>query len=177
MKLFFIIPYLMFMSFLSHGYSAIKLNDGINYLTLKDDNATIIIFSAIFNNNTSHSNHTVTFFVKNNNNWSIIPSPDDNGFIWSDFILSASGIKIANFRLYKNKDQYYIVKGVKVTSHSHEDLTDSTKVNFTGYKLSTNQSDPGVSNYFWLFLGSYITNDTYIDIDDAFNFLDMRFFK
>lgn len=177
MKLFVITCYLMFMSFFSQGHSAINLNDGINYLTLKDDAATIIIFSARFNNNTSHSNHTVTFFIKKNNNWSIIPSPDDSGFVWSDFSLSASGTKIANFRLYKNKEQYYIVKGVKVTSHNHEDLTDSTKVNFTGYKLSKNQSDPGVSDYFWFFLGSYITNDTYMDIDDAFNFFDMSFLK
>lgn len=86
----------------SAEYSKVMLKKGVNMLDVNGDGLKDIVIDAIFDNNTSHPNHTMTIFIKNKNGeYNIIPVPNDTGFTWSDFSLSASTIKITNYQLYK----------------------------------------------------------------------------
>lgn len=175
-KLIMIVFSLLLVSFFGYSSTLIKLYDGPNYIDLNNNGTKDIVFLATFENNTSHPNHTATIFIQKNNKWSIILLPDDDGFVWSDFSLSASMIKITDFELHKYNNNYYMVNGVKFLDDNNQDLADYTKIKFTRYKLSSNEIDPGVPEFFWQSAGSYITNDKYLNVGDAFNFLDIGLF-
>lgn len=156
----------------------VKLKDGPNYIDLNHDGIMDIIFVASFDNNTSHPNHTATIFIKNDQGWSIIPIPEDSGFSWSDFSLSASIIKIVDFELHKYKNTYFMVKGTKFSGKLNDaDLTDDTLVMFSRYKITSNKVDPGVPEFYWQPAGNYLTSKKYIHVNDAFQSLDMSNFK
>lgn len=178
MKLKKLIYLLLLASFMSNSSTLVMLKGGQNNIDLNNNGITDIIFLASFDNNTSHPNRTATIFMKDNKKWSIIPTPDDNGFIWSDFSLSASMVKISDFELHQYKNHYYMVKGKKfIDNNNSGDLSDNTQIKFIRYKIANNEVDPGVSNLYWQPTGSYITIEKYLNVDDAFKFLDMALFK
>ncbi|MEB8681013.1 CpmJ protein [Cronobacter malonaticus] len=152
----------------------VALKDGPNTLDINQDGANDLIFSATYDNNTSHPSSTLTVYIQKDHAWLIVPVPDDDGFTWSDFRLSASTTKISGYEPYQVNHIFYLVRAVKIAESSEStDLTDATKVKFTRYRIASNSTDPGVAAFFWQPSGSYVTDAAYSDVDDAFRTLNM----
>ena len=150
--------------------SKVTLKEGINALDINGDGINDLVVYSKFENNTSHPNHTMTIFViDQQGKYYILPVANDTGFTWSDFILSASTIKIADYALYKKQKGYFIVSAHKISDGIYgDDMSDSLPVKFTRYDMNTGQDTPGVPLYSWEYKSSYITTEKYSDIDEAF---------
>ncbi|WP_227508917.1 carbapenem self-resistance protein CarG family protein [Klebsiella aerogenes] len=165
-------------SSISQANSQIHLKPGGNNIDLNGDGIPDVVFSAIYDNNTSHPGATLSIYIRQKNNWYIVPVPDDDGFIWTDLKLSASVIKIAGVELYRYKSKVYLVRAVKDAGQAeHEDLTDSSRVKFSRFLLAHNNDDPGTATFYWESAGVYITKDSFDDVDEAFKCLEMENFK
>lgn len=161
---------LISLNVLADRATKVTLKDGTNLLDINGDGVDDLIVYSQFENNTSHPNNTMTIFmIDPKGKHHILPVANDIGFTWSDFILSASTIKISDYALYKKTDGYYIVSAHKLTGGEHgEDVSDDLPVKFTRYDINSYQDAPGVPPYFWEYRGAYITKEKYHDIDDAF---------
>ncbi|MEC5344290.1 spore coat protein CotH [Brenneria populi] len=148
----------------------VLLRDGVNRIDLNGDGTDDLLLRAVFDNNTSHPVNTLTIFIKDREgNYNIVPIPDGEGFTWGDFSLSASVIKIIDYRLYKENGRYYMVSANKVMDkRTGEDVSDALPVKLVRYELKANTDDPGVSAYFWDYIHAYVTARKYSSVDDAF---------
>ncbi|MDX5630760.1 MULTISPECIES: spore coat protein CotH [unclassified Brenneria] len=151
-------------------HSNVLLRDGINRIDLNGDGVDDLLLRAVFDNNTSHPVNTLTIFIKDRRgNDNIVPVPDDAGFTWVDFSLSASVIKVTDYALYKEKGRYYMVSANKISDkRSGEDISDALPVRFVRYELKENDDDPGVPAYFWDYISASVTAKKYLSVDDAF---------
>ncbi|QOL16276.1 carbapenem self-resistance protein CarG family protein [Dickeya dianthicola] len=134
-----------------------KIKQGVNYLSLINHDKKDLAILSFFDNNTSHPNRGLSFYIKNNNGYSIIPVPNSDMFIWFDYSLSASRINIFDYRLY------YHPKGKKLISvqKQGDDLTAMQPIKITVYKLVESHDDPGVPPYSWVIENTLITNEKY----------------
>ena len=164
---------------LANETSKVILKEGSNLMDINGDGVNDLVIYSRFENNTSHPNNTITIFIiDQQGKYHILPVANDIGFTWSDFILSASTIKIADYSLYKKPDGYFIVSAHKLTGKSHgEDVSDDLPIKFTRYDINSYQDVPGVPTYFWEYRGAYITTDKYHDIDDAFPHFNSEMLK
>lgn len=163
---------------ISQANSRIHLKTGVNNIDLNGDGIPDVVFSAIYDNNTSHPATTLSIYIRQKNTWYIVPVPDDDGFIWTDLKLSASVLKIAGVELYRYKSKVYLVRAVKDSGHAErEDLTDSSRVKFSRFLLAHNNDDPGTAIFYWESAGVYITKNSFDDVDEAFKHLEMEDFR
>lgn len=153
----------------------IHLKTGVNNIDLNNDGIADSIFMATYDNNTSHPNETFTVFVKSGKNWFIVPVPDDDGFTLADFRLSGSALRVNSVELHRFKGIAYLIRGVKYAGNG--DISDSSKVKFSRYKLATSNNDPGTSAFYWEAAGSYLTAQIFNSVDDAFQTLNMEMFR
>lgn len=162
----------------SEAATRIHLKSGVNNIDLNSDGIPDVVFSAIYDNNTSHPGSTLSIYIRQNNTWYIVPVPDDNGFTWTDLKLSASVLKITGIELYRYKGKAYLVRALKDSGQAGRgDLTDSSPVKFSRFLLANNNDDPGTSVFYWESAGVYITKDSFYDVDEAFKYLEMEKFK
>lgn len=156
----------------------INLKEGINSIDLNNDGIPDNVFMATYDNNTSHPSQTITVFVNQGKNWFILPVPDDDGFTWADLRLSASTLKVSGFELHRYKNHVYLVRALKYAGKTgSEDISDKSRVKFSRYCLVENHTDPGTSVYNWDVAGSFITENTFNDVDEAFQSLSMEAFR
>ena len=150
--------------------SRVTLREGVNTLDINGDGLNDLVVYSKFENNTSHPNQTMTIFVVDRQKkYHILPVANDTGFTWSDFILAASTIKIADYALYKKQKGYFIVSARKLGGGKNgDDMSDNLPVKFTRYDMNTDQNTPGVPLYSWEYKSAYITAEKYPDIDEAF---------
>lgn len=162
---------------MSDAATRIHLKSGVNNIDLNGDGIPDIVFSAIYDNNTSHPGATLSIYIRQNNTWYIVPVPDD-GFLWTDLKLSASVLKIAGIELYRYKGKVYLVRALKDTGQAGRgDPADSSPVKFSRFLLANNDDDPGTAVFYWESAGMYITKDSFDDVDEAFKCLEMDKFK
>ncbi|MCL6723092.1 carbapenem self-resistance protein CarG family protein [Enterobacter ludwigii] len=162
---------------MSQTDTRIHLKQGVNSIDLNGDGIPDAVFSAIYDNNTSHPGATLSIFIRQKNAWYIVPVPDDDGFTWTDLKLSASVLKIAGVELYHKKGRVYLIRAVKYTGRTGRgDLTDKSPVKFSRFLLADNNDDPGTAVFYWEAAGVYITKDTFDNVDEAFKRLDMEKF-
>lgn len=158
--------------------SRIALKEGENRIDLNNDGIPDIVFSATYDNNTSHPSQTLTVFIRRDNNWFIVPLPDGDGFTWADFRLSASTLKIDGFELHRDKGTLYLIRAAKYAGKNGiSDLTDQSQVTFSRYRMAESHDDPGISLFHWEPAGSYISDMTFNDVDDAFQLMKMEKFR
>lgn len=157
----------------------VSLKNGMNLIDINADGVKDIVFSATYDNNTSHPSHTVTVFIKNiHGGYNIVPYPEANSFTWSDFSLSASTTKIYGYKLVRLKNKYFMVSAEKfVTAQNSSDVSDSMRVKVNRYIMVETRDDPGVPTFQWNQAGSYITKEKYNDVDDALMKIKMDSFK
>lgn len=157
----------------------VPLKNGINLIDINADGLKDIIFSARYDNNTSHPSQTITVFIKNiHGGYNIVPYPESSGFTWSDFSLSASTTKIYGYKLIRWKNKYFMVSAEKfVTAQNSSDVSDSMRVKVKRYVMVESRNDPGVPAFQWNLAGSYITKESYNDVDDALKEIKMDAFK
>lgn len=157
----------------------VSLKNGINLIDINADGVKDIIFSACYDNNTSHPSQTITVFIKNiYGGYNIVPYPEASGFTWSDFSLSASTTKIYGYKLIRSKNKYFMVSAEKfVTAQNSSDVSDSMRVKVNRYIMVESRNDPGVPAFQWNQAGSYITKENYNDVDDALKKIKMDAFK
>jgi len=170
---------LVTMNSFSSSSSRVMLKDGINLLDINGDGVKDLIIDSRFENNTSHPNNTMTIFIKNKQGkYHIVPVPNDLGFTWSDFILSASTVKISGYALYKKNPGHFIVSAHKLTGGKYgDDVADALPVKFIRYDMNTYQDAPGVPPFSWEYTSAYITSEKYLDIDEAFKHFNAGMLK
>ncbi len=134
-----------------------KISQGVNYLSLINHGKKDLAILSFFDNNTSHPNRGLSFYIKDSHGYSIIPVPDSNVFIWFDYSLSASRINIFDYRLYHSP------KGKKLISVQKrgDDLTAMQPIKVTVYKLVESHNDPGVPPYSWVIEKTLTTKERY----------------
>lgn len=164
------------------GYSSadtrINLEKGLNSIDLNNDGIPDTIFSATYDNNTSHPSDTLNIFIRQGKEWLIVPVPDDDGFTWTDLKLSASTLKISGTELHRYKESVYLIRAIKyASSDGGGDLTDKTRVRFSRFRLRESRDDPGTSVFYWEPAGLYFTEQTFDEVNEAFETLDMEKFR
>jgi len=178
------IPFIMLAAILagfpasSQADTRIHLNKGLNSIDLNDDGMPDTVFSAAYENNTSHPSDTLNIFIRQGENWLIVPVPDDDSFTWTDLRLSASTIKVSGTELHRYKGYVYLIRAIKYAGRSGGgDLTDKTRVRFSRFRLEENNDDPGTSVFYWDPAGNYLTEQTFDEVNEAFQVLDMEKFR
>ena len=167
------------MSSFSLASSQVTLKEGVNQLDINGDGIADLIIDSWFENNTSHPNKTMTIFIKSRQGkFHIVPVPNDIGFTWSDFILSASTIKISGYALFKKKSGHFIVSAHKITGGAYgDDVSDALPVKFIRYDMSAYEEAPGVPPYSWEYTSAYTTTEKYLDVDEAFQYFNVGMLK
>ena len=157
----------------------VSLKNGINLIDINADGMKDIIFSASYDNNTSHPSQTINVFVKNKHGgYNIVPYPEASGFTWADVSLSASTTKIYDYKLIKSRNKYFMVSAEKfITAKNNGDITDLTRVKMNRYIIVEGGNDPGIPAFQWNQAGSYVTKEKYNDVDDALKNINMDDFK
>ncbi len=162
----------------AHADSRIYLKKGLNSIDLNEDGIPDTVFSATYDNNTSHPSDTLNIFIRQGKNWLIVPVPDGDGFTWTDLKLSASTVKITGTELHRYKGHVYLIRAIKYAgSAGGGDLTDKTRVRFSRFWLEENNDDPGTSVFYWGQAGTYLSEQTFDEVDEAFQILDMEKFR
>ncbi|KAB7894851.1 hypothetical protein GA565_02015 [Rouxiella sp. S1S-2] len=153
-----------------------KLHDGPNALNITAHGVKGIFFVSTFDNNTSHTSKTLTLFIINKQNRHyIVPVPNNSGFTWYDEVLSAASIKTSGYELHKLGKVLYMITARKILAgKDNGDMFDQLPVKFVQYKLMENHEDPGVPNFYWDYVKSYKTSDKYLNIDEAFEKLNLK---
>lgn len=163
---------------LSQADTHIYLKKGLNSIDLNDDGIPDTVFSATYDNNTSHPSETLNIFIRQGKDWFIVPVPDDDGFTWTDLRLSASTLKVSGIELHRYKGRVYLIRAVKYAGSSGGgDLTDKSRVRFSRFRLEENNDDPGTSAFYWDPAGIYLTEQTFDEVNEAFLVLDMEKFR
>ncbi|WP_430914156.1 carbapenem self-resistance protein CarG family protein [Pantoea eucrina] len=117
-------------------------------------------------------------FLSARKSWLIVPVPDDDDFTWTDLRLSASTLKISGTELHRYEGRFYLIRATKyVGSDGDGDLTDKSRVRFSRFRLVQNNDDPGTSVFYWDPAGIYLTEQTFDDVNEAFQILDMEKFR
>jgi len=157
----------------------VSLKNGINLIDINADGVKDIVFSAIYDNNTSHPSQTINVFIKNKHGgYNIVPYPEASGFTWADVSLSASTTKIYDYKLIRSQKKYFMVSAEKfVTAQNGSDVSDLTRVKISRYIMVEGGNDPGIPAFQWNQAGSYITKEKYNDVDDALKNIKMDDFK
>jgi len=159
----------------SQADTRIHLNKGLNSIDLNEDGIPDTVFYATYENNTSHPSDTLNIFIRQGKNWLIVPVPDDDGFTWTDLRLSASTLKISGTELHRYKGCVYLIRAIKYADRSGgADLTDKTRVRFSRFRLKENNDDPGTSVFYWDLAGIYLTEQTFDEVNEAFQILDIE---
>ena len=154
------------MSGTAAALSPVALKDGINCLDFNQDGKKDFVVVAQFDNNTSHPNLGLTFFIKRpDGKLSIMPVANSNTFTWFDYRLSAAAdFLVQDNSLFLSKKHYFLVTAKK----QGEDIFDSSKVILTIYSFTKSQNYPGVPLYEWSEQKRLLTQNTYQSADDAY---------
>lgn len=179
MNKFFLFAWLISLHLHAADNHKVILKDGLNMLDINGDGVKDLVVYSRYENNTSHPNSTMTIFmVTQQGEYQIVPVPNDLGFTWSDFILSASTIKTSDYALYKKATGHFIVSAHKLTGdHYGEDVADELPVKFIRYDMNSRPDDPGVPTFAWEYTAAYITPQKYYDIDEAFQHFNVGMLK
>lgn len=79
------------------GLSIVPLQQGVNNLALAHPASADLAVLATFENNTSHPNRGLSFYIKTPDGYSLVPIPNSDAFIWFDYRIAASRQKIFDF--------------------------------------------------------------------------------
>ncbi|WP_409451089.1 carbapenem self-resistance protein CarG family protein [Erwinia sp.] len=154
------------------------LKNGENIVDINSDGIKDIIFIANYDNNTSHPSRTMNVFISNKQgDYNSIPCPQASGFTWADVSLSASGVKIYDYKLVNYQNRYFMVSAEKADIDKSGDIADSAPVRINRYVIAQDESDPGIPAFQWRLAGSYITEKKFEDVTDALKKLNMDDFK
>ncbi len=134
-----------------------KIKQGVNYLSLISHDKKDLAILSFFDNNTSHPNRGLSFYIKNGSDYSIVPVPNSDVFIWFDYSLSASRINIFDYRLYRHNNEKKLISVEK----KGDDLTAPQPIKLTVYKLAESHNDPGVPPYSWVIEKTLTTTGKY----------------
>lgn len=146
--------------------SSVALKDGINQVSLNQDGGKDYVVVAQFDNNTSHPNLGLTFFIQRpDGGYSIMPVANSNAFTWFDYRLSAAAdFLVQDNRLFLSGGRYFLVSARK----EGENAFDPANVILTIYGFSSSQDDPGVPLYEWSERQRVVTKNTYQSVDEAY---------
>lgn len=150
----------------------VALKEGMNQLDLNRDGVMDYVMVAHFDNNTSHPNLGLTFYVSRaEGGLSIMPVTNSELFTWFDYRLSAaSDFLVLDNKLFLEPQGYYLITARK----RDENLFDPGKVELTAYRFTESRDDPGVPLYEWTKVKSAITKSDYQSADMAYDEADLR---
>lgn len=141
--------------------SIVPLQQGINNLALAHPASADFAVLATFENNTSHPNRALSFYIKTSDGYSLVPIPNSDAFVWFDYRIAASRQKIFDFQLVRYPQGLRLITAEKVG----EDLTDAQPVKLQRYALQESLDDPGVPLYAWHEEKNIVTTQSYEDVD------------
>ncbi len=145
------------------GLSLVPLQPGVNNLSLAHPTSADFAVLATFENNTSHPNRSLSFYIKTPDGYSLAPLPNSDAFIWFDYRIAASRQKIFDFQLVRYPQGLRLITAEKVG----EDLTDAQPIKLQRYVLQESHDDPGVPLYIWHEEKSIVTTQSYEDVDSV----------
>ncbi|MGL9721286.1 carbapenem self-resistance protein CarG family protein [Symbiopectobacterium sp.] len=143
------------------GLSLVPLQPGVNNLALAHPTSEDFAVLATFENNTSHPNRGLSFYIKTPDGYSLVPIPNSDAFIWFDYRIAASRQKIFDVQLVRYPQGVRLITAEKVG----EDLTDAQPVKLQRYVLQESLDDPCVPLYTWHEEKSVVTTQSYEDVD------------
>ncbi|AUH00098.1 CpmJ protein [Prodigiosinella confusarubida] len=154
----------------AYALTPVTLKNGVNQLDINQDGLKDYVVLAQFDNNTSHPNLGLTFFIhRPDGGYSIMPVTNSSEFTWFDYRLSASAdFLVQDNRLFKIKKHYYLVTARK----TEEDLFDVGKVSLTIYRFKVSRDDPGVPLYEWSMSKTVTAQRSYQSADEAYQEVD-----
>lgn len=141
----------------------VPLQQGVNPLAIAHDKAEDFVVLATFENNTSHPNRSLSFYIKTAEGYTLVPVPDSDAFIWFDYRLAASRLKIFDYQLVRYPQGLRLITAEKVG----EDLTDQQPVKLVRYALQESHDDPGVPPYNWQEETTVMTQKTYDSVENV----------
>lgn len=155
--------------------SPIALKPGSNYLDLNQDQVNDMVVMSQFDNNRSHPNQGLTFFVScPGRGYCIMPVAHSNLFTWFDYRLSADAeFLVQDHRLYQLRNSFYLVSALK----SGDDLFDTSKITLKVYKFTESHDDPGVPLYDWVLHKTRVTTKSYLSATEAYQEVEERVFE
>lgn len=144
----------------------VTLRSGINSIDLNRDGLMDSVLVAEFDNNTSHPNMGLTFFVRTpEKTHNIMPVANSNLFTWFDFRLSAdAGFLVQDNRLFTSGRHYFLVSALK----KGDNLYESTPVELRVYRFTESRDDPGVPRYDWTLIRTMTSREKHLSADGAF---------
>lgn len=158
----------------ANAIEPLLLNSGQNLMDLNADGTVDSVFLAQDDNNTSHPNPGITFFIlKPEGGYSMPPAVKGGGFTNFKLLLAVTNELLIDFRLYHYLDQFYFVTAEKKGSDPYA----SALVLLTLYQLEKMDDHPGASLYSWQPHSSMTTINTYHSVDSAFNECNQRCFS
>lgn len=143
------------------GLSLVPLQPGVNTLSLAHPTSEDFAVLATFENNTSHPNRGLSFYIKTPDGYSLVPLPNSDAFIWFNYRIAASRQKIFDFQLVRYPQGVRLITAEKVG----EDLTDTQPVKLQRYVLQESHDAPGVPLYTWHEEKTVVTTQSYEDVD------------
>ncbi|ADU71469.1 hypothetical protein [Pantoea sp. At-9b] len=151
--------------------SPVTLKPGPNYLDLNHDGTKDLVVMAQFDNNTSHPNIGLTFFIRcTGGGYCIMPVANSNLFTWFDYRLSADAeFLVQDNRLFQYKNRFYLISVQKVG----DDVFESGKIEIKIYKFSESRDDPGVPLYDWTLHKKALTKKEYLSATEAYQDIDV----
>lgn len=146
--------------------NTVTLKPGFNSLDLNRDGINDSVVVAEFDNNTSHPNRGLTFFIQTaKGEYFIVPVANSDLFTWFDYRLSAaSDFLIKDVRLYLLNNLYYLITAQK----NGDDVFNPTRVKFEIYRLTESQDIPGVPRFDWSLTKKILSQKDYQAADDAY---------
>lgn len=155
--------------------SPITLKPGTNYLDLNRDQVKDMVVMAQFDNNTSHPNLGLTFFVScTDGGYCIMPVANSNLFTWFDYRLSAdTEFLVQDNRLYQLQNGFYLVSALKNGDNPFE----TSKITLRIYKFTESRNDPGVPLYDWVLHKTVVTTKSYLSATAAYQEVEERVFE
>lgn len=152
--------------------SPVLLKQGINPLDINDDGRQDYVVVAQFDNNTSHPNLGLTFFVdRGDGGLSIMPVANSERFTWFDYRLSADAeFLIEDNQLFRRGNTFWLINAEK----KGESPYDRNPFQLSYYRFTQSDDDPGVPLYQWSLMKKTITQNSYDSATQAWAEVDER---
>jgi len=152
--------------------SPVLLKQGINPLDINGDGRQDYVVVAQFDNNTSHPNLGLTFFVdRGDGGLSIMPVANSERFTWFDYRLSADAeFLVEDNQLFRRGNTFWLINAEKKGESPYA----RNPFQLSYYRFTQSDDDPGVPLYQWSLMKKTITQNSYDSATQAWAEVDER---
>ncbi|MEH6826191.1 MAG: hypothetical protein V7629_20060 [Motiliproteus sp.] len=156
------------------AFEFIDVKQGVNGVDLNIDGRMDYVLLAQYDNNKSHPNQSITFYIqKPEGGYSIMPSVVGNEFTYFALSLAGTNEMVNGFSLLNFNGHVYFATADKKARSPY----DYQKFAYTLYKFMTSDDHPGAPLYSWIKVDKANSLNEYMSSDESFVELGLHFFK